>query len=69
MLQMDYVMLTAGQMRSRIQRVCRKLKPRSGATLFEYALILFLVSIIAILILQGIGGKTNNMVATVNNAW
>lgn len=42
---------------------------QSGATLFEYALILFLVSIIAIVILQGIGGKTNNMVTTVNNAW
>ncbi len=57
------------QMRNRVQRLCRKLKTRSGATVFEYALILFLVTIIAIVILQGIGGKTNNMVTTVNNAW
>jgi Flp pilus assembly pilin Flp len=57
------------QMRNRVQKLCRKLKTRSGATVFEYALILFLVSIIAIVILQGIGGKTNNMVTTVNNAW
>ena len=59
----------SGQMRNRLQRLFRKLRTRSGATVFEYALILFLVSIIAIVILQGIGGKTNNMVTTVNNAW
>jgi Flp pilus assembly pilin Flp len=58
-----------GQLRYRSQSLFRKLKTRSGATLFEYALILFLVSIIAIVILQGIGGKTNNMVSTVNNTW
>ena len=58
-----------GQMRNRLQRLFRKLRTRSGATLFEYALILFLVTIIAIVILQGIGSKTNNMVTTVNNAW
>ena len=69
---MDYAILLAerlGQMRNGLQRVCRKLRTRSGATVFEYALILFLVTIIAIVILQGIGGKTNNMVTTVNNAW
>jgi Flp pilus assembly pilin Flp len=56
-------------MRKRIRKLLRKLKTRSGATVFEYALILFLVSIIAIIILQGIGGKTNNMVTSVNDAW
>ena len=69
---MNYAILLVerlGQMRNRSQRLCRKLRTRSGATLFEYALILFLVTIIAIVILQGIGGKTNNMVTTVNNAW
>ena len=69
---MIYAILLAeqlGQMRNRSQRLCRKLRTRSGATVFEYALILFLVSIIAIVILQGIGGKTNNMVTTVNSAW
>ncbi|HUJ71629.1 MAG TPA: Flp family type IVb pilin [Verrucomicrobiae bacterium] len=58
-----------GQLRYRTQSLFRKLKTRPGATLFEYALILFLVSIIAIVILQGIGGKTNNMVTTVNTTW
>jgi len=69
---MIYAILLAeqlGQMRNRLQRLFRKLRTRSGVTVFEYALILFLVSIIAIVILQGIGGKTNNMVTTVNNAW
>ena len=69
---MNYAILLVerlGQMRNRSQRLCRKLRTRSGATLFEYALILFLVTIIAIVILQGIGSKTNNMVTTVNNAW
>jgi Flp pilus assembly pilin Flp len=47
----------------------RRLKARSGATLFEYALILFLVSIAAILILQGIGGSTNTMVSSINNGF
>ena len=56
-------------MHDRLQKMFRKVRTQSGATLFEYALILFLVSIVAIVILQGIGGKTNNMVTTVNNAW
>jgi Flp pilus assembly pilin Flp len=37
--------------------------------MFEYALILFLVSIIAVLVLQGIGGSTNNMVSSINNGF
>ena len=69
---MIYAILLAeqlGQMRDGLQRLSRKLRTRSGATVFEYALILCLVSIIAIVIRQGIGGKTNNMVTTVNSAW
>lgn len=56
-------------MRTRLQTMLRRLKTRSGATVFEYALILFLVSIVAIIILQGISVKTNNMVTSVNDAW
>jgi Flp pilus assembly pilin Flp len=51
------------------QRLLRRLRAKSGATLTEYAVILFLVSIVAIVILQGIGGKTNNMVSTVNDGF
>jgi Flp pilus assembly pilin Flp len=51
------------------QKLLRKLRAKSGATLTEYAVILFLVSIVAIVILQSIGGKTNNMVSTVNDGF
>ena len=42
---------------------------RSGATLFEYAVILFFVSVVAVLILKAIGGTTNNMLGPVNNGF
>jgi Flp pilus assembly pilin Flp len=47
----------------------RKVRARSGATLVEYAFVLILVSIVAVLVLEGIGGKTNNMLAPVNNGF
>jgi Flp pilus assembly pilin Flp len=53
----------------RLHRFVKKLRARSGATLTEYAVILFLISIVAIVILQGIGGSTNNMVSTINNGF
>ena len=56
-------------MNRRSQKLLRKLKTKSGASLTEYAVLLFLVSIVAILILQGIGGKTNNMVSSVNDGF
>ena len=51
------------------QMLLRKLRAKPGATLTEYAIILFIVSIVAIAILQGIGGKTNNMVSSVNDGF
>src|SRR5579862_374464 len=56
-------------MRRRLQIMLRKIRTRSGATLTEYAVILFLVSVAAILVLQGIGGHTNNMVSSINNGF
>jgi Flp pilus assembly pilin Flp len=41
----------------------------SGATLFECCVIMVLVSIVAVLVLQGIGGKTSNMLVPVNNGF
>ena len=46
----------------------RKLKSRNGQSLVEYALILALVAVVAILVLQGLGGKVNNTLSAVNNA-
>jgi Flp pilus assembly pilin Flp len=56
-------------MNKRQRKLLRRLRTKSGATLTEYAVILFIVSIIAIAILQGIGGKTNNMVSSVNDGF
>jgi Flp pilus assembly pilin Flp len=56
-------------MNRRQQKLLRKLGAKPGATLTEYAVILFIVSIVAIVILQSIGGKTNNMVSTVNDGF
>jgi Flp pilus assembly pilin Flp len=52
-----------------LRTLTRLAKNKSGATLTEYAVILFLVSIAAIAILQGIGGSTNNMVSSINNGF
>jgi Flp pilus assembly pilin Flp len=56
-------------MRKRLQALVRKIRIRSGASLVEYSLILFLVSIVAVLVLQGIGGSTNKMISSVNNGF
>ena len=52
-----------------LQKLLRRVRTKSGATLTEYAVILFLISIVAIVVLQGIGGSTNNMVSTVNDGF
>lgn len=51
------------------EKLLRKLRTKSGATLTEYAFILVIISIVAIAILEGIGGKTNNMVSSVNDGF
>jgi Flp pilus assembly pilin Flp len=53
----------------RSRQLLRKVRANSGATLVEYALILVIVSIVAVIILSGIGGHTNNMLASVNNGF
>lgn len=45
----------------------RRLRCRSGATLFEYCIVLVMVSIVAVALLVSIGGTTNNNLAPVNN--
>jgi len=53
----------------RLQKLWQRAGSKSGVTLFEYALILSLVSIVAVLVLQGIGGSTTNMVSSINNGF
>ena len=44
-------------------------RSESGQSLVEYAFILVFVALVAILILRGIGGSTNNMLQPANNAF
>ncbi len=50
----------------KLQRVVRKLHYRSGQSLVEYALILALISVVAILVLRGIGTSVNTKLENVN---
>jgi Flp pilus assembly pilin Flp len=45
----------------------RRARGISGQSLVEYALILALIAVVAILVLQGLGGKVNNTLSNVNS--
>jgi pilus assembly protein Flp/PilA len=47
--------------------ILRRLKKRTGQSLVEYALILALIAVVAILVLQGLGSKVNNTLSVVNS--
>jgi pilus assembly protein Flp/PilA len=53
-------------MKRRLQKVVRVVRKLSGQSLVEYALILALIAVVAILVLQGLGGKVNNTLSSVN---
>jgi len=54
-------------MKRRLQKLVRVVKKQSGQSLVEYALILALIAVVAILVLQGLGGKVNNTLSSVNS--
>lgn len=56
-------------MKEMIKQLLRRWRVGSGASLTEYALILCIISIVAVVVLHGIGGKTNNMLSSVNNGF
>ncbi len=51
----------------KLQRGTRWWKRQGAGTLVEYALILFIVSIVAVLMLKGIGQTTNRLLESTNN--
>ena len=55
------------RMTKRFQKLFRKVSKRSGQSLVEYALILALISVVAILVLKGIGSSVNNKLSNVNS--
>jgi Flp pilus assembly pilin Flp len=53
-------------MKKYFKRLSRAVRKQSGQSLVEYALILGLIAVVAILVLQGLGSKVNNTLSTVN---
>lgn len=53
-------------MKRRLQKLIRGIRKQSGQSLVEYALILALIAVVAILVLQGLGSKVNNTLSSVN---
>ncbi len=49
-----------------LKKFYRKLSARKGQSLVEYALILALIAVVAILVLRGIGSGVNNKLKDVN---
>ena len=54
-------------MRKSLRKLYRGLNGRKGQSLVEYALILALIAVVAILVLQGIGKGVNNKLISVNS--
>jgi Flp pilus assembly pilin Flp len=54
-------------MKKSFQKMLRRLQKRSGQSLVEYALILALISVVAILVLRGIGSSVNTKLGNVNS--
>ena len=53
-------------MKKSLKKLYRSLKQRKGQSLVEYALILALIAVVAILVLRGIGTSVNNKLTAVN---
>jgi pilus assembly protein Flp/PilA len=54
-------------MKQILSRIVRPFKKQSGQSLVEYALILALIAVVAVLVLQGLGSHINNTLSGVNS--
>ena len=54
-------------MKKLVRKFVRRLKRRPGQSLVEYALILALIAVVAILVLRGIGSNVNTKLGSVND--
>ena len=54
-------------MKKHLQKLVRRIKRQSGQSLVEYALILALISVVAILVLRGIGSSVTNKLTNINS--
>jgi pilus assembly protein Flp/PilA len=54
-------------MTKRLRKLVPVVRKQSGQGLVEYALILGLIAVVAILVLQGLGSKVNNTLSIINS--
>ncbi len=54
-------------MKKRLQKLVNVVTKKSGQGLVEYALILGLIAVVAVLALQGLGSHINNTLSSVNS--
>jgi pilus assembly protein Flp/PilA len=54
------------QMKNALRKLYAGLKSRKGQSLVEYALILALIAVVAVVVLKGLGGHINNTLSSVN---
>ena len=54
------------EMRKLLRKTYRELNGQKGQSLVEYALILALVAVVAILVLRGVGKGVNNKLTSIN---
>ena len=54
-------------MKHGLQRIIQSIKKHSGQSLVEYALILALIAVVAVIVLQGLGAHINNSLSSVNS--
>jgi Flp pilus assembly pilin Flp len=54
-------------MKKYLKKMIRRMKRQSGQSLVEYALILALIAVVAILVLKGIGTNVNTKLTSVNS--
>lgn len=53
-------------MKRTLRRIYRGLKSQKGQSLVEYALILALIAVVAVVVLTGLGKHVNNTLSSVN---
>lgn len=54
-------------MKKRLQKPVHMVTNKSGQSLVEYALILALIAVVAVVVLQGVGSHINNSLSSVNS--
>jgi len=60
-------MKEVNEMKNALRKLYAGLKSRKAQSLVEYALILALIAVVAIIMLQGVGSHVNNTLSSVNS--